>query len=317
MYCFWQFWDWAVVHATWNANNARECSPQGACWAVIRVRYDQFIYGFYPQEQRWRVNMALALVGLGVTLLLGMKMAMRLKVLMTIFLALGIIFLLHGGAGLLTVATDLWGGLFVTIVLALGSMLCAFPIAILLALGRSSRMVVVKGICITFIELVRGVPLISVLFLASVMLPLFFQDELNLDKLLRAFIGITLFQAAYLAEVVRGGLNSVPVGQKEAAFALGLSYWQTMLLVILPQALRVAIPGIVNSTIAIFKDTSLIYIIGLYDFLGMVQSATTDPHWLGTALEAYLFCAVVYWIFCFGMSLYSKQLEQRLKVKFN
>ncbi len=215
---------------------------------------------------------------------------------------------------LVKIPTDKWGGLFLTIMLAVGSIIASFPIALLLALGRNSSLIIIKSVCTIFIEVIRGVPLISILFMASVMLPLFFADEQIVDKLLRALIGIALFQAAYLAEVIRGGLNSLPTGQYEACASLGMGYWVSTWLVILPQGLRVVVPGLVNNFIALFKDTTLVLIIGLYDFLGIVQTASVDPKWLGTALEGYIFCGLIYWIFCFSMSTYSKHLERRYKI---
>jgi len=307
--------EWGVIKATWTGTSTKDCHTGGACWAMIHARWDQFMYGFYPKPERWRVDIALGLLGVAVIAFGILRARLYVKVLMMISIMLLAVLLLYGGIGLSVVPTNKWGGLFLTIILSFGAIACALPIALVLALGRNSSLVIIKGLCIAVIELVRGVPLISILFMASVMLPLFFPQEVVIDKLLRAFIAITLFQAAYLAEVVRGGLNSLPVGQQEAAYALGMGYWQTMILVILPQALRVVIPGMVNSFIALFKDTTLVLMIGLFDFLGIVQSATTDPRWLGTALEGYIFCAFVYWVFCFSMSMYSKYLEHKLKVK--
>lgn len=304
--------EWGFVNATWTGDSAQACHPNGACWAMIHSRWEQFMYGFYPLEKRWRVDLTLAVLGAAILCVSVLKTQLFYRI-GILFVALGIgTFLLYGGLGLSIVPTSKWGGLFLTIVLSFGAIICATPLALMLALGRNSSLIIIKGICITLIELIRGVPLISILFMASVMLPLFFSQDIIIDKLLRAFIAITLFQAAYLAEVIRGGLNALPKGQYEAAYALGMNYWQTMSLIILPQALRVVIPGIVNSFIALFKDTTLVLMIGIFDFLGIVQSATTDPHWLGTALEGYLFCAFVYWIFCFSMSLYSKNLERKL-----
>jgi general L-amino acid transport system permease protein len=199
-----------------------------------------------------------------------------------------------------------------TLVIAAVGCVASLPLGILLALGRRSRMPVVQAICVVFIEFWRGVPLITVLFMSSVMLPLFLPEGVNFDKLLRALIGVTLFEAAYMAEVVRGGLQAIPKGQYEAAAALGLGYWKMMGLIILPQALKLVIPGIVNTFIALFKDTTLVIIIGLFDLLNTVHNATTDPNWLGYSIEGYVFAATVFWIFCFGMSRYSQHLEQRL-----
>lgn len=221
--------------------------------------------------------------------------------------------LLHGGFfGLPVVETSKWGGLTLTLVLSLVGIVASLPLGILLALGRRSELPIIRSLCIAFIELWRGVPLITVLFMASVMLPLFLPEGTNFDKLLRALIGITLFEAAYLAEVVRSGLQAIPKGQYEAAKALGLNYWQSTGLIILPQALKMVIPGIVNTFISLFKDTSLVMIIGLFDLLNIVQIAAADPIWLGSQVEGFVFAAIVYWIFCFGMSRYSQYLERQL-----
>lgn len=310
------FLDWAILKATWIGTSKQDCT-QGACWAMIHARFKQFIYGFYPIELRWRVNLSLILLCLQLVILGLFKIPFLFRILISLFIWIVILYLLYGGFILQIVPTSAWGGLFLTLFLAFASMFCAFPIGILLALGRHSSLLLIKGICIIFIEVIRGVPLITILFMASVMLPLLFSTEIDVDKLLRAFVGITIFQAAYLAEVIRGGLNSLPKGQYEASYSLGLGSIYTMWFIILPQALRVVIPGIVNNFIALFKDTTLVLMIGIFDFLGMVQVATTDPRWLGSALEAYLFCALVYWVFCFGMSLYSKRLEKIFTVRFN
>jgi general L-amino acid transport system permease protein len=309
------FIDWAFIDATWQGASKANCRPQGACWAMIHARWDQFIYGFYPRDDRWRVNLSLMLLALTLINLSYIRFKLLYRLTFVVVASVLILTLLHGGLFLKVVPTNLWGGLFLTIFLAFGSMLSAFPLALLLALGRNSQLIIFKTLCVMFIEIVRGVPLISILFMAAVMLPLFFSQEIVIDKLLRAFIGIVLFQAAYLAEVIRGGLNSLPKGQYEAAYSLGMNYWQTTGLIVLPQALRSVIPGIVNNFIALFKDTTLVLIIGIYDFLGIVQLATTSPTWLGTSLEAYLFCGIVYWLFCFSMSSYSRALERKLKVE--
>ena len=221
--------------------------------------------------------------------------------------------LLSGGRfGLEHVETSLWGGLMLTLLLSAVGIVAALPIGIVLALGRRSSMPIVRALSIAFIELWRGVPLITVLFMASVMLPLFLPEGTHFDKLLRALIGIVMFQSAYIAEVVRGGLQAIPRGQYEAAEAMGFSYWQSMGLVILPQALKLVIPGIVNTFIALFKDTTLVLIIGLFDLLAIVQAGFQDPNWLGYAIEGYVFAGLVFWIFCFGMSRYSQALERKL-----
>ena len=321
--CLWLLWqivppilDWAIFDATWEGNSREACAAvEGACWTFIKVRFDQFLYGFYPVVQRWRVNLAFViLVAAAVPLFIP---AFRHK----LALGVGLLFvypviafyLFHGGAfGLPAVRTALWGGLFLTLVIAGVGIVASLPIGILLALGRRSEMPVVRMLCIGFIELVRAVPLITVLFMASVMLPLFLPPGVNFDKLLRALVGVALFSSAYMAEVVRGGLQAIPKGQYEAAKALGLSYWKTMGLIALPQALKIVIPGIVNTFIGLFKDTTLVLIIGLFDLLGIVQAALTDAAWLGFALEGYVFAAFGFWIFCFAMSRYSMRLERRL-----
>ncbi|MGD9592507.1 MAG: amino acid ABC transporter permease, partial [Candidatus Berkiella sp.] len=301
LYSLVHFIEWAVVKATWHGTSTDDCNPQGACWAMVSSRWDQFIYGFYPQSQRWRVDLSFLILILMLIQSTVSRFKLTYRIVSLSLAGILILYLLKGGFFLQSVPTNLWGGLFLTIFLTVGSILCAFPLAILLALGRSSHFVVIKSFCILFIEIIRGVPLISILFMASVMLPLLIPQDVVIDKLLRAFVGIMCFQAAYMAEVIRGGFNSIPKGQYEAAKSLGLSYWQSVGLILLPQTFRAIIPGLVNNLIALFKDTTLVLIIGIYDFLGIVQLATTSPAWLGTALEAYLFCGIVYWIFCFSM----------------
>jgi general L-amino acid transport system permease protein len=311
---------WAFIDADWVGTSRDDCGSGGACWVFINVRLYQFLYGFYPEAEVWRVNSAMLLfLGPGSLLFIrrfpwkGWLGAALLLVYP--LLAFG---LFHGGwLGLPVVETARWGGLMLTLVLAFTGIVAALPLGVLLALGRRSRMPVVKALCVGFIEFWRGVPLITVLFMSSVMLPLFLPTGMDFDKLLRAMIGIILFQSAYMAEVVRGGLQAIPKGQYEAAAALGLGYGRTMALVILPQALKLVIPGIVNTFIALFKDTSLVLIIGLFDLLSIVQSAFADPKWLGYSVEGYVFAAVVYWVFCFGMSRYSQALERKLRTGHN
>ncbi len=303
---------WMVLDANWVGSSKADCQQPGACWPFITQRFSQFMYGLYPEQERYRVNVAGLLLLITFAQWFIPALTTYWKAGLSIIITTVILVLLIGGVfGLPVVETALWGGLFLTIVLAFGSIVCSFPIALLLALGRQSSMPVTKSICVTFIEFVRGVPLITVLFMASVMLPMFLPAEINLDKLFRAFLGITLFQSAYLAEVIRGGLVAIPKGQYEAADALGLNYWQKMIFIILPQALKIVIPGIVNTFIGLFKDTSLVLIIGLLDFLKVVQTATQDSAWLGTSMEGYVFCAAVYWALCFTFSQYSRHLERK------
>ena len=309
---------WALLDATWSGDSREACQANsGACWVFIRVHFEQFMYGFYPETQRWRVNTALLLLILGAAPLFAHAVPNKLKArwglgLLVVYPLVAFVLFKGGLFGLPVVDTSRWGGLLLTLVIAGVGMTAALPLGILLALGRRSQMPAIQALCTTFIELWRGVPLITVLFMSSVMLPLFLPAGMNFDKLLRALIGITLFQSAYMAEVVRGGLQAIPKGQFEAAAALGLGYWKTMALIVLPQALKLVIPGIVNTFIALFKDTSLVLIIGLFDLMNIVHNATTNPAWLGFSTEGYAFAAAVYWLFCFSMSRYSQILEKRL-----
>lgn len=307
--------DWTLLQATWSGDSRAACQAnEGACWAFVNARFGQFLYGLYPVTEIWRINLAFGILfilfaGLFIP---NIKKLTVVAVLLIVYPVVAWTLFFGGGFGLEVVETSQWGGLFLTLIIAVVAIVAAFPLGILLALGRRSELMVIRSISIGFIELIRGVPLISVLFMASVMLPLFMPEGVNFDKLIRALIGIALFQSAYIAEVVRGGLQAIPKGQFEAAESLGLGYWRTMWLIILPQALKLVIPGLVNTFIALFKDTTLVLIIGMFDFLGIVQAATTDPKWLGVAVEGYVFCAVVYWLFCFSMSRYSIRVERKL-----
>lgn len=315
------FLDWAVWHAVYAGTDGSACNAAGAgaCWPFVTAKFQIFMYGRYPTEEIWRVNLTyiLALAGLVPLMLPGVPGKIWLTAYMLLVFPVVAFFLLTGvePLGLPVVPTSRWGGLLVTLVVACVSIAISFPLGIILALARRSELPLIKWPAIFFIEFVRGVPLVMVLFFASVMLPLFLPEDLTINKLLRALIGVALFSAAYLAEVVRGGLQAIPRGQFEAAEALGLSYWKTTGLVILPQALKLVIPGIVNSFIALFKDTSLVLIIGLFDLLGIVQQAVaSDANWFSpqTAATGYVFAGFVFWIFCFGMSRYSAWLERRL-----
>jgi len=314
--------EWAFINADWvGASENRDdwsrddCTSGGACWVFVNVRFQQFMYGFYPTEEIWRVSLSGLVLALTLAWLMLPKLPYKgyAAAFGLLIFPIIVFFLMGGGVfGLEPVETSIWGGLSLTLILALVGMVAALPLGIILALGRRSDMPIVRALCTAFIELWRGVPLITVLFMSSVMLPLFLPEGANFDKLLRALIGISLFQSAYMAEVVRSGLQAIPNGQYEAADALGLSYWKKMLFVILPQALKLVIPGIVNTFSELFKDTTLVLIIGLFDLLAMVQAAFADPKWLGFAIEGYVFTAFVFWIFCFGMSRYSMSLERKL-----
>ncbi|MGP5309845.1 amino acid ABC transporter permease [Vreelandella alkaliphila] len=306
---------WAFLNADWIGTTRDDCSREGACWVFINARFTQFIYGLYPREEIWRANIVFA----GFFTLIAWLAIPRLplKRWVAIFALIGFpivaYVLLHGGYfDMPRVPTHRWGGLLLTLLLATVGMVGALPIGIVLALGRRSNMPIVKSFCVVFIEFWRGVPLITVLFMASVMLPLFLPSEMNVDRLVRALIGLTLFQSAYMAEVIRGGLQAIPKGQEEAAAALGMTYWKRMGLIVLPQALKMMIPGIVNTFISLFKDTTLVMIIGLFDLLGIVQAALADSRWLGFSLEGYVFAAFMFWVFCFSMSRYSQYLERKL-----
>ena len=307
--------EWAFIDSLLQGESNKDCRGiEGACWVLVPKRFWQYIYGFYPEAERWRVNLTFILFCLNLLPVLSDRVPGRTFA--ALFLVFGFpviaFILLHGAFGLESVPTHKWGGLTLTLVFASVAILFSLPIGILLALGRRSEMPVVRTICVAFIELWRAVPLITVLFMASFVLPLFTPEGVNANELLRALIGFTMFSSAYMAEVVRGGLQALPKGQTEAAQALGLNYWKSMQLIILPQALKIVIPGIVNTFIALFKDTALVSIIGLFDLLLVARSAVTDPKWLGLEHESYIFAAVIYFVFCFSMSRYSLWLERKL-----
>ena len=364
----------ALVDAVWTGDDREACvGVHGACWPYVEAYLNQFIYGRYPVEEYWRVNIVY-LVGLA-GLIPALIPSIPFKRVNTLFMLLvypvmafillsggdlsfenylveyAIVFiavlaiaaiitiatqgkvvpvlLTLGGIGvgiavilgimsydfgLVPVETPKWGGFLVTLVIAVTGIAASLPLGILLALGRRSKLPIVRLVSIIFIEFWRGVPLITVLFMSSVVLPLFLPEGVTFDKLLRALIGVALFAAAYMAEVVRGGLQAIPKGQYEAGDALGLTYWQTTSLITMPQALKLVIPGIVNTFIGLFKDTTLVLIIGLFDLLGQVQFSFTDAKWSTpmTSHTGYLFAALIFWVFCFGMSRYSIFMENRL-----
>lgn len=308
--------DWAFLEAVWTAPDARACraaAGEGACWAFVAEKHRFILFGTYPYEAHWRPALACAIiVALWVASALRRCWRWWLALVWAAGLAAVGVLMWGGVLGLAFVENQRWGGLILTLLLTTFGLAFAFPLAIALALGRRSDMPVIQGLCVGFIELVRGVPLISLLFMASVMLPLFLPAGVTIDKLLRAQIAMILFAAAYLAEVVRGGLQAIPRGQYDAADALGLSYWKRTLLVILPQALRISIPPLVNTFIGFFKDTSLVLIIGLFDLLSTIKVSLAEPAWTGFGVEAYLFAAVVYFAFCLAMSRYSQRLEREL-----
>jgi general L-amino acid transport system permease protein len=306
------FLDWALLEAVWRAPDPRACrEAHGACWAFVAEKHRFILFGTYPFEQHWRPALASALlIALWIYSSLRRSWNRGLPLAWLAGLALIGVLMWGGVPGLPYVENERWGGLILTLLLASFGVALAFPLSILLALGRRSRLPVLRAACVGYIELIRGVPLISVLFMASVMLPLFLPAGASIDKLLRAQLALILFAAAYLAEVVRGGLQAIPRHQYEAAEALGLSYAQTMLRVVLPQALRLSIAPLVNTFIGFFKDTSLVLIIGLFDLLSTIKVSLQDPAWSGFGVEAYLAASLLYFVFCAAMSAYSHTLER-------
>ena len=305
------FVHWAFADAVWRPD-AKACrQASGACWGFIVEKHRFMLFGTYPFDQHWRAAISiLLLLSLWTVSAIRRFWQPALSIVWVSGLTAIAILMWGGVFGLPYVEHERWGGLILTLLLTTFGLAFAFPLAILLALGRRSELPVVHAVCAGYIELIRGVPLISLLFMASVMLPLFLPTGMTLDKLLRAQIALALFAAAYLAEVVRGGLQAIPKGQHEAAAALGLGYWETTLFVILPPALRIAVPPLVSTFIGFFKDTSLVVIIGLFDLLQTIKLSLNEPAWSGFGAEAYLFAALVYFAFCLAMSLYSKHLEQ-------
>jgi general L-amino acid transport system permease protein len=369
------FLEWALFQSVWNAGSLSECreiiqaahgeGAHGACWAVINERFSQLVYGFYPEELRWRPEIAffaliVALVPVlfdtmrplivAAAVLLGVKVLFAIGSLVsggglgpllgptTLVLIVGaglawffgdaqyrsrwLIFsaiypilafvLLWGGLGLEPVESSRFGGFLLTMIIGVTGIGASLPIGVLLALGRKSDMLFIRTICVGFIEFIRGVPLITLLFVASTLLNYFMPPGTNFDLILRVLIMVTLFASAYMAEVIRGGLAALPKGQYEAADSMGLTYWQSMRLIILPQALKISIPGIVNTFIGLFKDTTLVAVIGLLDPLGLTNPIRADSNWNGIIWELYGFIALMFFIFCYGMSRYSQWLEKRL-----
>jgi general L-amino acid transport system permease protein len=304
--------EWAVLDAAWSGSSGRDCPDKdAACWVFIRARLAQFIYGGYPAAERWRVDLLFALAAAGSAALLLPRVPRKGWIAAALIVVLpmaGVVLLAGGRFGLRAVPTGAWGGLMLTLVVATWGIVTSIPLGLLLALGRRSQMRLVRIFCVAFIEVWRGVPLIAVLFMAAIMFPLFVPAGTEFDTLLRALVALSLFNAAYMAEVFRGGLQAVPRGQYEAGRALGLGYWRLTALVVLPQAIRIVVPGIVNTCVAIFKETTVVLVIGLFDLLGAVQGGLADPEWLigdHVRTTAYVFTAFVFWIFCFGLSRYS------------
>lgn len=308
---------WVLIDSFWTApGTVCQEAGQGACWSVVISNFRYILFGFYPTEEQWRPICAMVLLFLLV--FYSRNRNHWHKPLLYCWLAGLIVMggLMAGGIfGLAAVETAKWSGLPLTLLLSLFGMTAAYPLGVLLALGRQSKMPAIKSLCVVYIELIRGVPLISLLFMSAVMFPLFLPEGVTIDKILRAQVAIILFTAAYIAEVVRGGLQAINKGQFEAAESLGLNYYQKMRLIILPQALKIVIPPSVGILISAFKDTSLVVIIALYDILNTMKSTLSHPEWMGYSTEAYLFIAAVYFFFCYALSTYARRLEKELDYK--
>lgn len=307
--------DWLLFKANFAALDGQACraAASGACWAFIADKYRLILFGTYPFDEQWRPLAATVLLVATIILTCARRLnAMGLLMLWVGTLTASALLMWGGVLGLSHVENVRWGGLPLTLMLSTFGIAFAFPLGVLLALGRRSHLPAIKALCIGYIELIRGVPLISLLFMSSVMLPLFLPEGVSIDKLLRAQIAIILFAAAYIAEIVRGGLQSLPKGQYEGADSLGLTYWQQMRKIILPQALKIVIPPLVSTFIALFKDTSLVVIIGIFDLTQSAKAALADPKWGGFAVEAYLFVGLIYFVFCYCISRYSRSLELEL-----
>ena len=315
--------NWMIFDATISGDTKEACAvTEGACWTYIKVWFKRFMYGMYPNEFHWRINTAfIVLIGFA---FVGYFMRGKLKNYITFYYAILypiiafiiINFLISGGSfGLEWVETNAWGGLSLTFIVSFFGLIFCFPLGMILALGRRSELPVIRYISIGYIEFWRGVPLITVLFMSSVMFPMFLPSDAFVDKLIRVIAAIILFEAAYVAEVIRGGLQALPRGQYDAAKSLGMGYWKMQIFVILPQALKLVIPGIANTFLALVKDTPLIFVVGLSEVVGMLQMAKTNPKWLGYAMEGYIFASILFWAICYAMSKYSQYLELKYKTE--
>ncbi len=310
------FIKWAFFDAVWSGGGETCKSAAGACWAVITNNVRFILFGFFPYNQQWRPVLAISLL---VVFILYSRSRKRWNRYLLVAWPIGLAtmgLVMRGGVfGLPVVETEKWSGISLTLLLSIFGLSAAYPLGVILALGRRSKMPAIKNLSVIYIELIRGVPLISMLFMASVMLPLFLPEGITINKILRAQVAIILFTAAYIAEVVRGGLQAIPRGQYEAAEALGLNYYMKMRLIVLPQALKTVIPPTVSILISAFKDTSLVVIIGLFDLLRTTHVTLSNPEWMGFSNEAYLFTAMIYFVGCFFMSDFSRRLERDLKTE--
>ena len=313
--------NWMIFEATISGDTKEACAAtEGACWTYIKVWFRRFMYGMYPNDFHWRINTAFIL--LISFAFVGYFMRGKLKNYITFYYAILypiiafiiINFLISGGSfGLEWVETNAWGGLSLTFIVSFFGLIFCFPLGMILALGRRSELPIIRYISIGYIEFWRGVPLITVLFMSSVMFPMFLPSDAFVDKLIRVIAAIILFEAAYVAEVIRGGLQALPKGQYDAAKSLGMGYWRMQIFVILPQALKLVIPGIANTFLALVKDTPLIFVVGLLELAGMLGLAKTNPKWLGFSMEGYVFAGIIFWIICYSMSKYSQNLELKYK----
>ena len=310
--------NWFIFDADFAGNTKQDCTSDGACWVFVKVWMNRFVYGMYPDAEQWRINtaffMLFAIVGASFFVPTKFKKYLLLFLLF-VYPVIGLKLIAGGDFGLKYIETGAWGGLSLTFIVSAFALILCFPIGMFLALGRRSTLPAIRYSSIGFIELWRGVPLITVLFMSAVMFPMFLPDGTYVDKLIRVLIAITLFEAAYMAEVIRGGLQALPKGQYEAAKSLGMGYWRMHLFIVLPQALKLVIPGIANTFLALVKDTPLIFVVGLLELAGMVNLAKTNPEWLGMAMEGYVFAGLVFWVICYAMSRYSQNLEKKLSTE--
>ena len=310
--------NWLIFDADFVGSAKEDCTSGGACWVFVKVWFKRFMYGMYPNPEQWRINTAffILFVLIGAAFFVPPKYKKYIILFMLfIYPIIGIKLISGGIFGLKWIETGAWGGLSLTLIVSAFALILCFPIGMFLALGRRSELPAIKYSSIGFIEIWRGVPLITVLFMSAVMFPMFLPDGTYMDKLMRVIIAITLFEAAYMAEVIRGGLQALPRGQYDAAKSLGMGYWRLHLLVILPQALKLVIPGIANTFLALVKDTPLIFVVGLLELAGMIGLAKTNPKWLGMAIEGYVFAGLVFWVICYAMSRYSQRLEKKLSTE--
>ena len=310
--------NWFIFDANFVGNTKQDCSSDGACWVFVKVWLNRFVYGMYPDIEQWRINTAFFLLFalVGASFFVPAKFKKYLLIfLLFVYPIIGFKLISGGDFGLKYIETGAWGGLSLTFIVSAFALILCFPIGMFLALGRRSNLPAIRYSSIGFIELWRGVPLITVLFMSAVMFPMFLPDGTYVDKLIRVLVAITLFEAAYMAEVIRGGLQALPKGQYEAAKSLGMGYWRMHFLIVLPQALKLVIPGIANTFLALVKDTPLIFVVGLLELAGMVNLAKTNPEWLGMAMEGYVFAGLVFWVICYAMSRYSQNLEKKLSTE--